>query len=297
MFLLLTPHPAPSTPEHCPNYPVVRCNNTPVCSAANATVSLLGACTVSDPRFDLLYIVDGQYAVAATCPAPGQALKVSVKPFLAGSPDCCYQIGKSFNLTSEQRCVLLRAPLWPISKVNARGPLPPWLLAAGPLFPRLEPHRAPSTAPPFASRSITWHPTAMPGVAQAHVHGAGVLGPQRDGGAVWDVHLQRPGRQPRVLRWRPTGLHGPMPSCGRVTGGGGQACVPATGRHVPVQYVDRLHAAGWVHRGVPLLRGRTASVRPRQPLYEACRPFADVSPALVPRKSQVPLCRHARACQ
>jgi hypothetical protein len=101
-----TPIPGPGCglPPGCPAVPTVTCTHVPVCTSANQSVQLSGACTTSDPAADLLYIVDGQLSLgtSAPCPAPGATIVVSAKPVFPTQLGCCYPVQPVFNLTSER---------------------------------------------------------------------------------------------------------------------------------------------------------------------------------------------------
>jgi hypothetical protein len=73
---------------------------------AGAKVSLEGSC--SSAAAQLVYLIDGAQAVFATCPEPGSALAVSVRPVLAGSTDCQYNATAAYTLSSESRATQVR---------------------------------------------------------------------------------------------------------------------------------------------------------------------------------------------
>jgi hypothetical protein len=89
----------------CPSVPVITCSK-PACTSAGQVVPLLGTCTAQGapggPTPALIYLVGGQPALYATCPAPGATVEVSVKPMYPARPDCPYNATLAYALNSER---------------------------------------------------------------------------------------------------------------------------------------------------------------------------------------------------
>jgi hypothetical protein len=92
------------SPTPCPTRPTVTCT-APACVSTGSSppvsiAQLLGSCTASDAAASLVYLVAGQPAVSAVCPAAGAAAQsVFVQPLYGARPDCPYNATFAYNLT------------------------------------------------------------------------------------------------------------------------------------------------------------------------------------------------------
>ena len=139
---------AANAPGQCPDGPNVTCV-APTCSGPGAQVVLTGSCVV-DAGWNLVYYVDGDAAVTATCAHYGESMEVVVVPEYPGLEDqCCYEAVDAYSLDSEwhlpgchgqaahvaRQCLLAMAASDHTHRSRTRGPgvlpLPPhpWLPA------------------------------------------------------------------------------------------------------------------------------------------------------------------------